>query len=96
MPSWVIRKTLPTHDFGFGQGQAHGAAVTSPHFLYWAGTHNAYPRAPSWVWLSGLCPQVAYFRTRADAEAAAYDFAGDWKRALSIRAVAVDAPSPRH
>lgn len=96
MPSWVIRKTLPTHDFGLDLGRAHGAAVPSPHFLYWAGPHIRYPRAPSWVWLAGLCPQVAYFRTQADAEAAAYAFASDWMRALNIRAVSVDAPGPQH
>ena len=70
MPSWVIRKTLPTHDFGLGGTGAHGAAATNPHFLYWAGPHTRYPRAPSWVWLTGLCPQVAHFRTQAEAEAA--------------------------
>jgi len=95
VPSWVIRKTLPTHDFGLGGTGAHGAAATSPHFLYWAGPHTRYPRAPSWVWLTGLCPQVAHFHTQAEAEAAAHAFASTWKGTLSIRAVTIEKPSPR-
>ena len=88
MPTWVIRKTLPTHD------HSHYAPSTTPPVpvhLYWAGPDPLLPRATSWAWLTGLCPQVAFFPTQAHAEAAAHDFAGAHWDATGLHA----APAPQ-
>lgn len=89
MPTWVVRKAIPTHDHS-----AYAPTRTSPtpSYLYWAGPDRSLPHATSWVWFTGLCPQVAVFPTQARAEAAARSFAGAHWDATGLHAAPLTAP----